>query len=337
MLLSTAVIGWSVSLAAQAVPLPKQPGGESDPSSTRLPAPTTVSAAQERDGRIRVVWSAVDGAVSYSITRSVPPAVASTFRTANPDTQYIETNVKPGSTYFYTIAAFNEGGMMGLKRGSPAVKAEQPGGALVPPVDVKATVNGNSAMVSWRPVTGALHYRVELSEIKGGSANGWVPRATAGSAYYTEALTGFAPGSRLMYRVRAEDARNNLSDPGTSNEITVAASSADTTGQTASTDTTGSGAADSSSGARTNVHPAVVAPGVKIKVGGSLKLGKSATFTSLRLTGAHWISLNESKASVDPRGQVQARSAGVANIIAIGTTADGSVASMVQRVEVTRR
>jgi Bacterial Ig-like domain (group 2) len=141
----------------------------------------------------------------------------------------------------------------------------------------------------------------------------------------------------LMFRVRAEDARNYLSDPGVSNEITVPTSPADTTGQTSSTDTTGSGAADSSSGARTNVRPAVVVPGVKIKVGGTLKLGRSASFTSLGLTGAHWISLDESKASVDSRGQVQARSAGVTNIIAIGTTAEGSVASMVQRVEVTRR
>jgi hypothetical protein len=245
--------------------------------------------------------------------------------------------VKPGSTYFYTIAAVNEAGLVGLKRGTAPVTAEQPGGAPVPPADVKAVVNGRSATVTWRSVPNAVRYRVELSEVKGGSANGWVSRSTVGSAYYTEALTGFAPGSRLMYRVRAEDTRGNLSDPGTSNEISVPTSSADTTGQTSSTDTTGSGTADSSSGGHTNVRPAVVAPGVKIKVGGSLKLGKSASFTSLSLTGAHWISLDESKASVDSRGQVQARSAGVTNIIAVGTTADGSVASMVQRVEVTRR
>jgi hypothetical protein len=197
-------------------------------------------------------------------------------------------------------------------------------------------LNARSVTVTWRPVTNAVRYRVEMSEVKGGSGTAWMSRSTVGSAYYTEELAGFPPGSRLMYRIRAEDVRGNLSDPGTSNEITVPAS-VDTTGQTSSTDTTGTGAADSSSGPRTNVRPAVVAPGVKISVGGSLKLAKSASFTSLRLTSAHWVSLAESKATVDSRGQVQGRSAGVTNIIAIGTTADGSVASMVQRVEVIRR
>src|SRR5215210_6171029 len=246
MLLSTAVLRWSVSLGAQAAPLAQEPGGEPDPRLIRLPAPATVSATQERDGRIRVVWSAVDGAVSYSVTRSVPPVPATTFRTAGPDTQYVETNVKLGSTYFYTIAAVNEAGLAGLKRGTAPVTAEQPGGAPVPPADVKAVVNGRSATVTWRSVPNAVRYRVALSAVKGGSANGWVSRSTVGSAQYTEELTGFAPGSRLMYRVRAEDARNYLSDPGVSNEITVPTSSADTTGQTSSTDTTGSGTADSS-------------------------------------------------------------------------------------------
>jgi Big-like domain-containing protein len=337
MLLSTAVLGWSVSLGAQAAPLANEPGGEPDPPTTRLPAPATVSAAQERDGRIRVAWSVVDGAVSYSVTRSVPPVPATTFRTAGPDTQYVETNVKPGSTYFYTIAAINEAGLIGLKRGTAAVKAEQPGEPPVPPGDVKAAVNGKSATVTWKSVPNAVRYRVELSEIKGGGAVGWVPRSTVGSAYYTEELAGFAPGTSLMYRVRAEDSRNYLSDPGVSNEITVPTSSADTTGQTSATDSTGGGVADSSSGARTNVRPAVVAPGVKIKVGGSLKLAKTPGYTNLHLSNARWVSLDESKASVDSRGQVQARSPGVTNIIAIGMTADGSVASLVQRVDVTRR
>ena len=54
-------------------------------STLRLAAPAKVVASQQSDGRIRVVWSAVRGAASYSIVRSVPPAGQQAMREQDTD------------------------------------------------------------------------------------------------------------------------------------------------------------------------------------------------------------------------------------------------------------
>jgi hypothetical protein len=85
----------------------------------------------------------------------------------------------------------------------------------------------------------------------------------------------------------------------------------------------------------TTVRPAVVAAPSTMKVGDPvLKLGGSSSFTNLALRKPRWLSLDESIATVDSQGQVRARAAGFTYIVAIGTTTDGSVASMVKRVDV---
>jgi hypothetical protein len=86
-----------------------------------------MKASQQPDGSIRVVWSAVDGAVRYSLTRSVPPAGATLMTLPkSPDTVYVDRDVKSGSTYYYLVAAVNEAGVTGLKVSAPPVTATAP-------------------------------------------------------------------------------------------------------------------------------------------------------------------------------------------------------------------
>lgn len=85
----------------------------------RLPAPAMITAVQVPDGTIRVTWSTVEGALGYTLARSVPPVPIAPVTLANPsDTVYIDRDVKSGSTYYYLVAAVNEAGLPGLKRGS---------------------------------------------------------------------------------------------------------------------------------------------------------------------------------------------------------------------------
>ena len=101
------------------------------PQTSRLPAPATVSASQRSDGRIRVVWSSVDGAIKYRLIRSVPPEPIAPVALPDPsDTQYVDSDVKAGRTYYYEVAALNEAGTVGLKRSAPPVTA-----AASPPTD----------------------------------------------------------------------------------------------------------------------------------------------------------------------------------------------------------
>ena len=129
MLRYSAILISAVTLAS-AVPLSAQ---EIKPRSTteRLPKPASFSASQQPDGRIRVVWSVVDGAVRYKLIRSVPPTPSAPVTLPNAsDTHYVDTDVKPGSTYYYVVSAVNEAGIEGLRAGTNPVTATS-----VAPVD----------------------------------------------------------------------------------------------------------------------------------------------------------------------------------------------------------
>lgn len=127
----------------------------------------------------------------------------------------------------------------------------------------------------------------------------------------------------MVYRVTAVDSKGMQSQPAMSNEITTpSVATSDTVTTPPATPTT-------------TVHPAVVAEPSTIKVGDPLlKVGGSPSFINLQLQKTHWVSLDESIATVDSKGQVRARAAGFTYIVALGTTPDGSVASMVKRVDV---
>jgi hypothetical protein len=293
----------------------------------RLPAPATITAVQQPDGSIRVTWSAVEGAVSYTLARSVAPTPVAPVTLPNPsDTTYTDRDVKTGSTYYYLVAAVNEAGLPGLKRGSAPVTAAGPVVAQPPspPSEVKAVLNGSTATVSWRAVQD-VRYLVERATVTSTSPGTWLtvygPGACCG---FSDNLAGFPPGTRVIYRVTAVDSKGMRSQPAMSNEITTLSVTATDTATTTPPAT-----------ATTAVRPAVVAEPSTMKVGDPLlKLGGSSSFTNLQLQSTHWLSLNESVATVDSKGQVRARAAGFTYIVAIGTTPDGSVASMVKRVDV---
>ena len=117
------VLSAVITIAATA-PLEAQVNRPGRTLAERLPQPATATASQLPDGRIQVVWSAVDGARSYKLIRSVPPSGARAVSLPNPsDTQYVDTDVQAGSTYYYVVSAINEDGIEGLKKGIQSVKA----------------------------------------------------------------------------------------------------------------------------------------------------------------------------------------------------------------------
>jgi hypothetical protein len=292
----------------------------------RLPAPATITAVQQPDGHIRVTWSAVEGAVSYTLARSVPPTSIAPVTLPNPsDTVYVDFAVKPGSTYYYLVAAVNEAGLPGLKRGSAPVVATAPAATQPPPPPsgVRAVLNGSTATVTWGFLQG-IGYRVERVTVTGTSPGSSVPVNVVYTGGLSDGLGAYPAGTRVVYRVTAMNSTGMQSQPAMSNEITIPS--------VATTDTVTTTPPATST---TTVRPAVVAEPSTMKVGDPLlKVGGSSSFTNLQLQSTHWLSLNESVATVDSKGQVRARAAGFTYVIAIGTTPDGSVASLVTRVDV---
>jgi hypothetical protein len=158
------------------------------------------------------------------------------------------------------------------------------------------------------------------------------------SAYgYSYGLQDYTPGGRLIYRVTAKDSLGRQSQPALSNEVILSsAGSTDTAmrvGAMRMSDTTTSVAP----AAITIVRPAMVAEPARLKVGDPLlMLASNSTFISLRLTNPHWTSLDESVVTVDAKGQVRARRPGFTYVIANGIAPDGSLASLVNRIDVAR-
>ena len=319
-----------------------------DPAPTaRLPAPAKITAVQQSDGSILVAWSPVAGAERYSLTRSVPPAAQTSVELPDPaDTVYIDRDVKPGSTYYYLVGAVNASGITGLRKAPPSLRAEDMAARNAvppPPGNFRAVLSGRNVALSW---AGSSVYRFTLERgvVVENRPPAWIRLVEPRCCFFGDNLEAQQTGTRVQYRIRAQSQYGMLSEPAVSNEITVpdlaandtTAGGRDTTAQQPG-DTSSTASADTAASTRTQVRPAVIGPGTRVKVGESVNLARTPTFTGLQLRNPRWLSLNESRATVSARGVVQGRAVGVAHIVAIGTVADGSIASMVQRVDVRRR
>jgi hypothetical protein len=152
LLLLTAALGSAGLASGQDVTKPRS-------TTERLAKPTGVMAEQRRDGTILVTWEAVPGALTYRVTRSVPPAAATRLTLPAPsDTQYVDQDVKAGSTYYYLVSAVNGAGIEGLRVGTAPVTAtlsstSAPVAGLRDPNPPSDTGSEDSAQTSVAPPT----------------------------------------------------------------------------------------------------------------------------------------------------------------------------------------
>lgn len=307
-------------------------------STLRLAAPAKVVASQQSDGRIRVVWSAVRGAASYSIVRSVPPAGQQAMSPNPTDTVWVDSDVKARSYYYYSVAAVNDAGTVGLRTGAAPVYANYSAtatplttsSAVAPPSSVVASTfdaqGSVHASVGVRSDGRAgLYFALERKVVSNPNAT-WefvirsvVPSAVGSTGMALgDNLTGVAAGSRVVWRAWVIDAATNTqSEPVLSNELTIPAS---TTTATTGTSTTSTAPATASATAVGSVVVSMATPA-------ALRVGATTSLTSA-LGGAsatRWLSLDEGIATVDAAGTATGRAAGRAQVLAIGRASDGSV------------
>jgi hypothetical protein len=188
-----------------------------------------------------VVWQAVDGASRYKVVRSVPPAVAATLTLPNPgDTQYVDTDVKAGSTYYYVVSGINEAGIEGMRAGASVkaavvvapVDTSPPLAAVAPPTDVVVRMfDYLRPQVLWKnSVTGA-RFIIERREDDGSNpANVTWKEAVAlidkpwpcsSSCQITEDPRPIRRNTTSQYRVTTVEAppSTRRSDPAISNTV----------------------------------------------------------------------------------------------------------------------
>lgn len=299
---------------------------------SRLAAPATISAAQQPDGRIRVVWTAVDGAVKYVLLRSVPNLSSGIVALPNStDTVYVDSDVKAGYTYYYVVNAVDGSGGTGLKRGSTPVAATigaQSAAAAGPTVTAAITTTTNTGLdikVSWTPVSGATGYTMHTITLfplasdssKPDPASGRIFTPLTFNSMQTSTMTGagFGVKSWLVFRVTPVLAGGVMGTPGESSPPILVPASTVTSVPVVNT---------------TAGTPVATSLSVTLAIGGTSSLAAQTS-----IANAQWVSLNPAVATVTSDGTVTGRSAGTARVVSLVSPTTGSVLVKVVQVTVT--
>ena len=136
--------------------------------STAVPsAPTGLAAAAVSSSQINLAWNTVTNAASYNVKRSTtnggPYVIIATGVTA---TNYNDTGLAAGTTYYYVVSAVNAGGE---STNSIQVSATTLMAAPAAPAGLTATaVSTNQINLTWNAVTNAASYNVKRSTTNGG-------------------------------------------------------------------------------------------------------------------------------------------------------------------------
>lgn len=180
-------------------------GGESAPSNEAdatpeppvPPAPANLTAAAGNQ-QVSLSWTAPAGEVdSYNLYRSSTRGGegAEPYQTGLSGTNYTDSNVSNGTTYYYEITAVNGGGESGLSNEASATPELAP-----PPAPTGLTAAGGyqQAALSWSAPWDATSYNIYRGTTSGGE--GAAPIATGvTSTDYTD--TGVAGGTTYYYVV----------------------------------------------------------------------------------------------------------------------------------------
>lgn len=162
-----------------------------------LTAPV-IQTAQRSGNNISLSWTAVPGAVSYKVYRSVNGGNYVNISSLGMVTTYQDTGVVAANKYSYLVRAY--GANATIFSASAAKAANDP---VLPttPVFVSAGVDRNRATITWKTVPGAVSYRIYRS-VNGGNhvALTDVGKVTS----YTN--TGLQAGTNYSYKLVAIDA-----------------------------------------------------------------------------------------------------------------------------------
>ena len=169
----------------------------SDDGWRNIDTPTGVSASDSTySDRIAVSWTAVDGALGYSVWRAVgtaaPILVGSTDNAGA--TSFDDTSAAIGTNYLYGVKAISALGATVLSATDTGTRAPYP------PADVAASdgTYSQKIRVTWTPITGATSYKV-YRRTESGTATLLATVTGGSSAFYDDATT--APLDIYFYSV----------------------------------------------------------------------------------------------------------------------------------------
>ncbi|MDR3456240.1 MAG: fibronectin type III domain-containing protein [Verrucomicrobiae bacterium] len=172
-------------------------------------APANLSAATASSSQINLSWSASTGANSYNVKRStISGGPYTTVGTGVAATNYMDTGLGSGTTYYYVVTAVNTVGE-GVSSGQATSITE-----AVAPTGMAALAGNSRAIISWSASAGAVNYNIKRATVSGG------PYSTIATGISTLAYTNsaLANGTTYYYVLSAV---NSAGESANSTEVAV--------------------------------------------------------------------------------------------------------------------
>ena len=133
------------------------------------PEPPAVPTGLVAVGGVEVVsldWNNATGATSYNVKRStVSGGPYATIASGVSDSDYVDSSVVGGTTYFYVVSSVNGAGESANSTQASATPQANPPAA---PGNLVATPGDGQVVLNWLASAGATSYRVKRSLVKAG-------------------------------------------------------------------------------------------------------------------------------------------------------------------------
>jgi subtilisin family serine protease len=180
-----------------------------------VPLPPTGLTASPGDGQVTLNWSPSTGATSYKVKRSLTSGGPyTTIASGIGATNYLDSGLTNGLTYFYVVSAVNSAGESANSAEAFATPAAGGGGGVpLPPENLTAVPGDARVSLAWLPSSGATSYKVRRSLKKSGGYS--LIGITASPSYTDLAVTN---GVTYWYVVRAS---NSFGTSRNSNKISA--------------------------------------------------------------------------------------------------------------------
>jgi fibronectin type 3 domain-containing protein len=170
-------------------------------SVTTQPGLVTTLTCTAGDSQVTLNWNSLTNATGYRIYRDTLGGIGGALAiTVGNTTTATDTGLVNGTTYFYSVGAFNASGE---NFGTGAFASATPTGTSSfggVPTNLRATPGNAQVVLNWNPVSNAASYNIFRSIPSNGTGASQIGNITSGTAYTD---TNVSNGTTYSYTVQA--------------------------------------------------------------------------------------------------------------------------------------
>ena len=166
----------------------------------QAPAAPTGLMATPANAQVSLAWTASTGATSYNVKRSNTTGGPYTKISSPAATNFTDTNLTNGTTYFYVASAVNAAGES-VNSAQASATPVAPTQAPAAPTGLIATGGNAQVSLSWTASSGAISYHLKRSTATGGP---YTQVSAPTTTSFTD--TGLTNGTTYFYVVSALNA-----------------------------------------------------------------------------------------------------------------------------------